>query len=237
MKRLSHLYNVTLHFGAAAALLRIGDRILQTLGFEVFKVMHYNRALDAKIFTSNLQLSFRQLSVAEVKQYAAEPDNRIPVSFVDRIASGRHLCMATFCDSRLAAYGWYALGSIDADENAGVAMSYPADTACVYRFFTHPDFRGQLIHGAVRPYLYAALAEHGITKIVGIVSWTNWPSRHLARKVGYRDLGHLISVGPRRHRFWIAPREAARFGIKFGDKATMESCTTSSQVGSVAATS
>lgn len=204
-RRLNHLTQVWNHFGVGAALLRMGDRVLQVFGFEVHKVLHQDSTLYEHVISPDPRCTFRRLTPEDVESLATDPENRIPASFAERLRSERQLCFASFCDGKLATHGWYALGSIDAEQNAGVTMAYPADTACLFRGFTHPDFRGQLIHGAIRPQLLAALAEHGITKIVALVSWTNWPSLRYCYRVGYRDVGYLITIGPRRHRLWFAP--------------------------------
>jgi hypothetical protein len=218
MGRFDHLKKVHEHFGTPAAMLRIGDRILQAAGVEVHKVMWQDGRSYEKVFTPDSRFAFRQVTPDEVELIAGDSENRLPLSFVERARSGRHLCFATFCQSRLAAYAWYAPGTIDADQNAGVPMSYPDDTACVYRAFTHPEFRGQLVHAGIRPQLLAALAHHGITKLVALVSWTNWPSLRYCQRVGYRDIGYLLSMGPRQSRRWIGPREAAACGIRFGNR-------------------
>lgn len=215
MQRLDHLKKVREHFGTPAALVRVGDRALQRLGIEVHKVLRQDCSLYDKNFSPDPRCTLRRLTIEDVEHLSADPQNRIPPSFTERAKSEQHLCFATFCESRLAAYGWYALGSIDAEQNAGVPMSYPADTACVYRGFTHPDFRGQLLHAAIRPHLLAALAEHGITKLLALVSWTNWPSLRYCHRVGYQDLGHLVTIRPC-NRYWFSSRKAASFGIKFG---------------------
>ena len=73
----------------------------------------------------------------------------LSLEFADRIESGVDYCFAALSGDRLAAYAWYALGSIEAEHNrggtvsSGVAMSFPDNMAFMYKGFTHPDFRGQ----------------------------------------------------------------------------------------------
>lgn len=50
----------------------------------------------------------------------------------ERIRAGRISYYAAFDGEKLAAFGWYALESIEAEHTDGVAVSYPSDVAFMY---------------------------------------------------------------------------------------------------------
>src|SRR5205814_1986065 len=58
------------------------------------------------------RFTFRFLDAKEVREFARDPRNELDESFAERAAAGWDLCFAALEGSRLAAYGWYAVGSV-----------------------------------------------------------------------------------------------------------------------------
>jgi hypothetical protein len=61
------------------------------------------------------------------------------------------------------------------------------------------------------------LAKRGITKLVSIVSWTNLPSLKSCWRLGYIDLGNMLTVGGKsRAIIGFYPAAAKKLGVRFG---------------------
>ena len=142
--------------------------------------------------------------------YFNDPAYNLGQSYVDQAIDRGDVCVATFVEDRLAAYGWVAYkpvphaGRIWIDFNPG--HRYTTNS------FTHPDFRGRHIRGS-----FGALdpldRQHGATHSLSIVHTHNFASlRADARSgativgfAGYFDLfGRVIafrSPGAKKHGF------------------------------------
>ena len=215
-------------YGLSAAVRRTLYRMAQKLMvLDISKVVW----VDAKSvgpFEPPQGFTFRQLTAAEVGRYAgSDPALGLDLELADRTMSGRDFCFAALSGDRLAAYGWFALGSIEAYHNrgnhpgTGVAVSYAEDVAFMYNGFTHPDFRGNRLHSAVKAFALQELAAHGVTKMLGTTDWTNYASRNSFRKLGCQDLGCTFRGGWGRCMLTLAPAAAKKRGIRFGSKAVV----------------
>jgi hypothetical protein len=164
---------------------------------------------------------FRFLGPVEIAGFVS-PANELTDEHVERAARGQDLCFAALHGDKLAAYGWYALGSIEGEHCDGVNLSFPADVAYMYKGFTHPDFRGQRLHGyAMRLALEKLAVEQGITHLVSTVGWTNWPSLKSCDRLGYERLGRMVTYGWEplsRERY---PSAAQARGVRFGRDADL----------------
>jgi GNAT superfamily N-acetyltransferase len=160
--------------------------------------------------------AFRFLNADEIARHAADPVLCLSPELARRAARGQDLCFAALAGDRLAAFGWYALGSIEAEHCGGTAMTYPADAAYMYHGFTHPDFRGCRLHGACMSLALEALGTRGIRRLVSSVHWSNWASLKSCYRLGYARLGRLVKLGFRPLQLAFYPRAARRLGICFG---------------------
>ena len=167
------------------------------------------------------EIRFRFLTAAEVADFARDPANELGPEFADRIVSGNDLCMAAVDGDRLAAYGWYARGSVEAEHNFGTAMSYPEHMVYMYKGFTHPDYRGLRLHGIGMSLALQKLAESGVGSLISTVDWTNTASLRSCDKLGYRRLGRLWSVIGKGNRLCTTPKAARQLGVRFGSTATV----------------
>jgi hypothetical protein len=166
---------------------------------------------------------FRFLTAGEVTAFAVDPANELNTSHAARAAAGHDLCFAAVSAGRLAAYGWYALGCIEAQHCDGVPMSFPGDAVYMYKGFTHPDFRGQRLHGYIMGLALQVLhAERNVQRLVSTVSWTNAASLKSCERLGYRRQGRMIALGWGRKagRF---PQGAQDLGVCFGRRADLSS--------------
>lgn len=160
----------------------------------------------------------RFLRPDEVRRFARNPANELSPAFADRAERGLDLCFAAIHGDRLANYAWYALDSVEAEHSAGAALGLPPDMAYLYKAFTHPDFRGQRLNGACIGKALAALAEHGVSRLLSLVYWSNSASLRSFDRLGCQRLG-LLAVGPRGPS--RIPPHARRLGVTFGDEAAV----------------
>lgn len=199
--------------------------VLDRLGKRLFSASVTNVVrLDAKDLDklqSPPEFSFRFLSADEVRKFSLDPQNELGPEFVARAEAGRDFCFAVLAGERLANYGWYALGSIEAEHGGGLAMSFPPNMAYMYKGFTHADFRGQRLHGIAMGLALRALGQRGVEQLISTVDWTNWASLKSCYRLGYTDLGRILSIGPACCPITLASRAAKRLGVRFGGKANL----------------
>jgi hypothetical protein len=165
------------------------------------------------------QFTFRFLTADEVAIYAEDPTYYIDLTLADAVRSGREVCFAALAGDRLAAFGCYTLKSVKPEQAAGAAMSFPPDVAYMSYGFTHPDFRGARLHGLVMGLALQTLAKRGVTKLVSLVAWTNWASLKSCWRLGYLNVGNMITVGGRKRALGMYPKAAKQLGVRFGRKA------------------
>lgn len=166
------------------------------------------------------EFEFRFLTAEEITRFVSA-EYELDERYIRRVAGGHDLCFAALYQDRLAAYGWYALGSVEAEHCDNVALSFPADTTYMYKGFTHPDYRGQRLHGfAIRLAFEALAAERRIVRMVSTVDWLNVASRKSCERLGFYRLGRILRVGRPFH--LASSLEAARsMGIRFGRDADL----------------
>jgi len=163
--------------------------------------------------------TFRFLSAEEVRTFSADAKDSLPPAMADRILAGNDFCFAALAGPRLAAFGWFALGSIEPEHNDGTALSFPPDVAYMYNGFTFPEFRGRRLHGLVKALGLRALADRGVSKLVSTVDWTNGASLRSNFRLGCVDLGRTGVLRLGRFRAACYPRAAKRLGIRFAKDA------------------
>jgi hypothetical protein len=215
--RLERFRQLTRRHGLWAAMARVLGRVAQRwAALEAGRLLWLEAAQVKRDSTAKGGFHFRFLTAEELPGFAADPVNELDVRFAERLRSGRNFCFAGFSGPQLAAYAWFALGSIEPEHCAGVGLSFPADVAYTYKGFTRPEFRGLGLYGQVTEKGFRALADRGVTKVLASVEWTNWASLKSCRRLGYVDLGPLVGLGRGRWRIVVPPKAARERGIRFG---------------------
>jgi GNAT superfamily N-acetyltransferase len=164
-----------------------------------------------------MKLEHRWLTADDVRAYAVDPANDLDASMAERLDDGRNYCLAAFEGPRLANYSWYALDSIEPEHSFGAGIRYPANTLYLYKAFTHGDFRGRQIHHRVVHQALRSFAERDITRVLALVEYGNWGSLRSHAKLGFRQVGRILSGG--------SPLAIERYphleelGIRFGRQA------------------
>ncbi len=218
------LAEVRRRHGLSAMIQRVASRLAtRLLCLEVVEMVWLDVADLPMSLVPDPQFECRFLTPAEVARFAQDSVNEIEPEFVRRAEVGRDRCFAILDGERLAAYGWYALRSIEPEHSYGVGMSYPDDVAYMYKGLTMPDYRGRRLHGIGMALALRELAASGVARLISTVEWTNWGSLRSCQRLGYRRLGRLWVFRCRRFCRFRAPRAAHQRGVRFGPDATVES--------------
>jgi hypothetical protein len=207
--------------GGKAAICKVIDRVLnKVFHTSVHTVVWLELPAVENMACTDDQFTFRFLSADEIEKFAADPSYFIDPSLGEGVRSGKEVCFGVLACDRLAAFGCYTIGYVPPEQCAGAALSFPADVAYMSFGFTHPDFRGFRLHGLAMGLALQQLAQRGITKLVSIVAWTNSPSLKSCWRLGYQNLGNMITIGDKHRAIGFYPRAAKKLGVRFGSKAT-----------------
>jgi len=207
-------------YGTKGAIFKTLDVVLhKAFRASVHTVVWLDIKSLAEMAPPDPQFTFRFLTPDEVATYAKDPNYYINAALADGVRARRELCFAALAGDRLAAFGCYTLESVKPEQAAGAAMSFPADVAYMSYGFTHPDFRGARLHGLIMGLALQELAKRGVTKLVSIVAWTNWASLKSCDRLGYLNVGNMITVGGPKRAVGVYPKAAKQLGVRFGGKA------------------
>jgi hypothetical protein len=207
-------------FGFANAFYKSVDVVLhKLLRISVHVVVWLNIESLAALAAPDPKFNFRFLTADEVARYAADPGYFMDPRHAERVRQGRDLCFAALDGDRLAAFGCYMLGANEAEFAAGAAMSYPPDVAYMAYGFTHPDYRGARLHSYIMAMPLQELSKRGINSFVSLVGWTNVASLKSCWRLGWIDVGRMITIGGRKHAIGFYPKAAKQRGVRFGRKA------------------
>ena len=207
-------------FGTKAAVYKALDVVLhKAFGAAVHTVVWLDLKNLAKMTPADPQFTFRFLTADEVETYAKDPVYFLNPALPDAIRAGRELCFGVLAGEQLAAFGCYSLDYAKPEQASGTTISFPSDVAYMSYGLTHPDFRGARLHGLAMALALEELAKRGITKLVSLVSWTNWASLKSCHRLGYINIGNMLTIGGRSHAVGLYPKAAKQFGVRFGRKA------------------
>jgi ribosomal protein S18 acetylase RimI-like enzyme len=220
LSTLHHLAEVRRQYGTAAAVHWVADRLARRLlGASMVRVVWLEADWLPDWIRPDPSLDFRFLEPDEVRYFAGDPVYELEAAMAEQIEAGSDLCFGALAGGRLAAYGWYALGGIEAEHACGVAMSFPPDVAYMYKGLTHADFRGRRLYALSMGLALRDLAEYGVTKLVCLVESTNWAARRSCARLGFADLGLRLSLGWGRCRYLRVPTAAQQLGVRLGKHA------------------
>ncbi|HEX3871917.1 MAG TPA: hypothetical protein VHV77_15840 [Pirellulales bacterium] len=219
---LAYLNETRRYHGTRSAVLGLGYRLLR-LGIEIRVCYLIGTDIvdvaDADDLPTNL--GFRFLAADEIREFAADPVNDLDANFAVRVAEGRDLCFAAFDGDRLVNYSWYALDAIEAEHSLGFAMSFPSDTAYLYKAFTHPDYRGRRVHHLATLRAFDELPSLGVRRVVGIMEYGNWPSLRSHVRLGGKLLARITTIGSGPKRIECIPRHLEDLGLRLGRRADL----------------
>jgi hypothetical protein len=219
-RKIQTLWKLYRRFGIAAVARSVVDRLGKSInGRQVVELVWLEQSGLKLDLEFDPKYEFRFLKADEVAKFARDASNDLDSEMIKRAQGDRDLCFAALCDGRLAAYGWYALNSIEPEHNFGVAMSYPSTVAYMYKGFTHPDFRGARLHGLGMGLALQNLADFGVTSLVSTVGWTNEASMKSCDRLGYERVGRIVTTGGAAFRLKRCPKAALERGVLVGNDA------------------
>ena len=220
---LSFAKGVRERHGARAAAVSVIDELgRRAIGLTVTEVVTLEMADVNVARPAPAGFEFRFLDADEVARFEADPSNELE-GMAERARAGHDLCFAALDGTRLAAYGWYALGCVEGEHCDGVALSYPPSLVYMYKGFTHPDYRGKRLHGYVMGLALEDLhRERGVERLISTISWGNHASLKSSYRLGYSTQGRLVAVARLAH-LARAPRAARRMGLRTGRHADLGS--------------
>lgn len=192
---------------------RLGKRLV---GLDVAHLIWLPRGAMKIALESDDSLDWRFLTAEEVGRFAEDTSLELDDEMARRAAGRYDFGFAALDGGRLAAYGWYALGAIEAEHAGGVAMAYPENVAYMYKGFTHPDYRGRRLHALGMGLALVALEQYGVDTLLSIVDWTNHASLKSCARLGYQDLGRRLKLGGSNGRWILAPPRIREYGVTLG---------------------
>lgn len=191
-RRLATLRTEQTRFGWRSMLRLIADRVGGRLfGLSVSHVVWLDVKEVVVTATSLPQFTYRFLTSEEVARYAADPVYDLEPELAARAADGRNSCFGALDRDRLAAYGWYAREWIEPEHCDGFGLKLPPSVVYMYKGFTHPDYRGQRLHGAIMGLALRQFEKDGVGALISTVEWTNDASLKSCARLGYRQIGVL----------------------------------------------
>jgi GNAT superfamily N-acetyltransferase len=188
-------------------------RVLDLIAIDLCKVIPASN--------EDLTLDFRFLTPDDIRELAQDPLNDLGEAMADRLEAGHDLCFAAFDGERLVSYAWFALGAVEADHGLGVAMSFPCDTAYLYKAYVHPDYRGRRLHQVTLRAAFAELSARGIARVVAMIEYGNVGSVRAHERLGFARLGRLVICGKGARPWEWFPRRAAEVGLMLGSRADL----------------
>ncbi|MDA1017893.1 MAG: hypothetical protein O3A00_25980 [Planctomycetota bacterium] len=162
---------------------RIGARIAK-LEVEQYLLLHRDRVRPPRD-NVDTALSFRVIGHREIAEHAGTRHD-LDHDFLDQRDSRRDICFGAFQDRELAAYGWFTRFPHD--------LRLPENMAYTFKAFTLPEFRGMGLQASIKRAALDHFDQFNVNRFLTIVNWINWPSQRACLRVGYRSLGHTVSV-------------------------------------------
>ena len=205
-------------FGVRCAIKGLAYRVAQRLcRLQVGYILVQSLAALPKAPSQVGWFEYRWLTADDVRRHAVDRANDLDAAMAPLLENEQNFCFAAMDGPVLASYCWYALESIPGEHSLGVGLSFPTDTVYFYKAYTHPGYRGRGLHPAAMREAASFFAERGVSRLVAIVEYANWPSLRSHAKLGFRLAGRFVKADRRPLVFERYPQLAGTFGIRFGD--------------------
>lgn len=201
------------------ALYRLAQRFL-TLDVTHLLILEQSSVRPPRPLPEHASLAV--LEPSDVRRFAEDPAAQLDPPMACRAATGRDFCVAALWDGSLAAYAWYAIGSIEAEHNrgrtvhSGTALSFPPTMAFLYKALTLPAYRGRGLYRQINLFALQQLSARGVRSILTTTDWSNRPALQSCYGVGFRSLGCIWRVGLAHRVAGFDPPRAAELQIRLG---------------------
>ena len=180
-------------------------------------------------------LECKFLTPEELIEASQDPALGIEPEMTTRIRSGLDECVAALDQGQVAGYLWVARQGIEAEHNCGnhpltgVAASYQANTAFVYKVFSLASYRGRRIFPSLLSFAADSLErKEGITRLISTTDWTNNAALAGFRRAGFYSIGHVYRFVFGKPITYV-PDQAKSLNILLGDDAVVPKRVSSGQ--------
>jgi hypothetical protein len=161
----------------------------------------------------------RLLTARDVETYSGHTDSELTPEIANRLRGGIDFCVGIFVEGELASYAWFALESIEAEQNrgahpaSGVGFMFPSHMAFMYKGYTLPAFRGRGLYRDVPRAAFELLNSHGVTAILSTADWSNATALSSCTRLGFRPIGRVWIGGVRNLVWQKHPVSTRAYGI------------------------
>ena len=157
-------------------------------------------ALDQlTVAESDVAYETRFLEAHELLRFTEQEPALEPDFTRDAIARGDR-CYGVLDGDRLASFGWYSTRATVVLDH--LYLHFDPAFCYMYNGFTHPDYRGERLHGIGMARALRALTDEGCRGIVAVVDTDNVRSLRSCSRLGYRRFG-VIRIMGRGEGAWI----------------------------------
>lgn len=185
-------------------------------------------SLDPKYLEVDSRYSCRFLSNEEVYLYSQNPENDLPLEFVDQALKNSDLCYAILDGSKLASYGWYTnCAAIFIPE---LRLHFNKEWIYMYRGYTLPAYRGQRLHAVGMARAMKSFVERGFNGLISYVEASNFNSLKSVYRMGYQQIGKIIVVKFLSKYLSLSSGKCSNYGLCLKDSSIDKSNVTSSEL-------
>jgi len=179
-----------------------------------FKVLRgvYVEKPAALFLTAPQGYEAKFLGEAELRAFAADPDNEMSADFVDAVMQKGDECYAILDGANLAAYGWYAMTPTAV--GPGLLLRFSEAYVYMYKGFTGERYRGKRLHAIGMTRALDEYLKRGYRGLVSYVESTNFDSLKSCDRMGYRVFGSIYVVSLFGRHFSFASSGCKPFGFK-----------------------
>ena len=122
--------------------------------------------------------------LAAIEAYPAQ----LSLEFVDAAEVRGDFCVGAFDGPRMVAWAWAS--SSTAPHGDGLCVKVDAPYSYSYKWFTHPEYRGNGLVPQISLLRDKISAENGCTDVVAFTETSNYSSRQSAIRLGARLVGY-----------------------------------------------
>jgi hypothetical protein len=189
----------------------------QLLDFTVLKGMTLRlRDIASPYLNARIRYDCGFLDESALYRLALDWDYEISIEFLEWALERGDQCYGIVDDGKLASYGWYSQKPTSVKD--GLVLQFDSDYVYMYKGFTHPDYRGQRLHGIGMAKAVEAFTRQGKKGLIAQVESHDHPMLHSCDRLGYRTFGSILIVGHgghyyscrspkcRQYHFSVAPR-------------------------------
>jgi hypothetical protein len=183
------------HLGVTRALVRAAYyRANHSLGLRVYQLMSMMpEDVSRELLTRDVRYECRVLDPAEVRAFAADPENAMEPATVARTLAKGDVCFGILDGAVLASCGWYTNAACTV--LADVTVTFDPRYLYMYGGYTRPAYRGENLHGIGLARACIALCARGFTGIVTLAERVNFASLRSSHRVGFCDCGIAVGIG------------------------------------------